>query len=403
MAVASKLAAIPQHVPPSLVAEVDLYNVPGLVDGASFDLHLHWKHVQDKASDIFWTPYNGGHWCAARYADIARIAVDAINFSNRDIFVPQGSAPKQTPANIDPPEHGAFRKLLMPTFTPAMLTMAEDSARVAIISLIDKLKSRGGCEFVYDFSKIVPIIALMKLLNLPMDDLDYLVSIAGRFTPRDPEAPQYWAKISAYVQYQIDVRRKDPCDDYISSLFGAKVGGREITDQEIFDMALMLIAGGLDTVAISLSFAACFLAQSSSHRRQLIANPSLIDPAAEELLRRFGIANVGRVAAKDVEVNGAKIKAGESLILLYPLAGLDERVNDNPLDIDFERNGGKHLLFGTGIHTCVGNRLAKRELRLFLREWLARIPEFRIAPGTIPKVHSGVLNEIEELNLVWDK
>lgn len=384
------------------MAEVDLYNVPGLVDGASFDIHRHWKEVQETSPDVFWTPYNGGHWCAARYADIARVAVDAENFSNRDIFVPQGSAPKQTPANVDPPEHGGFRKLLMPTFNPSMLAQAEDRAREAAIALIDKIKPRGECEFVHDFSKVVPVIALMTLINLPLGDLDYLLSVAGRLTPRDPESAQYWADLSKYVQGQIDERRNNPCDDYISSLLDATVGGRKVTDQEIFDMALMVIAGGLDTVAISLSFAASFLAQSPSHRKQLVENPSLVDQASEEFLRRFGIANVGRVAAKDVEVNGATIKAGESLILLYPLAGLDERANDQPLKVDFERKNGKHLLFGTGIHTCIGNRLAKRELRLFLREWLARIPDFQIAPGTTPKVHSGVLNEIEKLNLVWD-
>jgi cytochrome P450 len=399
---ASKLAARPAHVHPSLVAEVDLYNVPGLVDGASFDIHRHWKDVQDTSPDVFWTPYNGGHWCAARYADIASISADAENFSNCDIFVPQGSAPKQTPVNVDPPEHGGFRKLLMPTFTPAMLAKAEESARAAAISLIEKIKPRGECEFVHDFSKVVPTIALMTLLNLPVDDLDYLVSIAGRLTPGDPESPQYWAKVSAYVQDQIEDRRKNPRGDYISSLFGATVYGREITDQEIFDMALMLIAGGLDTVAVSLSFTASFLAQSPSHRRQLIEDPSLVEKAAEELMRRFGIASVGRVAAKDVEISGATIKAGESVILIYPLAGLDERANDQPLTVDFNRKGGKHLLFGTGIHTCVGNRLAKRELRLFLREWLARIPDFSIAPGTTPKVHSGVLTEIEDLRLVWE-
>ena len=283
-----------------------------------------------------------------------------------------------------------------------MLSKAEDSARTAAISLIDKIRPRGECEFVHDFSKIVPIVGLMTLIDLPVDDLDHLMSIAGKLTPRDPESPQYWAKISDYVRGRIEVRRSEPCDDYISSLFGATVYGREITNQEIFDMALMLIAGGLDTVAIALSFAASFLAQSPSHRRQLIENPSLVDQASEELMRRFGIANVGRVAAKDVEINGATIKAGESVILLYPLAGLDERANNQPLTVDFNRSGGRHLLFGTGIHTCVGNRLAKRELRLFLREWLARIPEFRIAPGTTPKVHSGVLNEIEELRLVWN-
>jgi cytochrome P450 len=402
MTVSPILAAKPDHVPAALVSEIDLYNVPGLDDGHTGDIHRLWKNVQDSHPDIFWTPLNGGHWLATRHDTMARVAVDAVRFSSRDIFVPKNSAPTLTPANSDPPEHSGFRKLLMPTFSPAMLAKASDRARDAAIALIERLRPNGGCEFVSEFSKIMPIVAFMTLVDLPLGDLDYLQSVAGKLTPRDPESAASWAELSRYVNAQIDARRHQPGDDFLSTLLTAQAGGRKLTEQEIFNLALQVISGGLDTVAISLTFVASFLAQNPHHREQLVGNPDLIERAVEEFLRRFGVANLARVAVEDTELDGVTIKAGESLVLLYPLAGLDERANERPLEVDFHRKGAKHLIFGTGIHTCIGNRLAKREMRLFLEEWLKRIPSFSLAPNTIPKAHSGVLNEIEELHLVWD-
>ncbi|MCK9542842.1 MAG: cytochrome P450, partial [Novosphingobium sp.] len=91
-----------------------------------------------------------------------------------------------------------------------------------------------------------------------------------------------------------------------------------------------------------------------------------------------------------------------SVLMMYPLAGLDDAVHDDPLTVDYQRRNPQHLVFGTGPHTCIGNRLGKREIRLFIEEWLKRIPDFELAPGTEPKVKCGIVNQIEELHLVWD-
>jgi cytochrome P450 len=391
----------PDHIPDELVYDVDIYNLPGLVDGYTDDIHLLWKKLQDTHPPMFWTPRNGGHWFLTRHDIILKTGINAESFSNSDIFVPKGSAPFLTPTNMDPPEHIGFRKLLMPSFAPASLERASDQARAAAIALIEELRPQGSCEFVRDFSSIMPIVAFMTLINLPMIDLAFLKSVGGTFTPGEG-GRDGWAKLSAYVQSQIAMRRKNPQDDFISSLLHATANGQPLTEEQIFSMVLLIVAGGLDTVATQMSFVAAFLAENPDYRRRIIAEPAIIDAAIEEMFRRFGVSNIARVATRDCEIDGVAVRKNESVMLIYPLAGLDETKNPDPMIVNFDRKGGRHLLFGSGVHTCIGNRLAKRELRLFLEEWLSRIPDFEIAPGTRPVESTGVTNRLHTLHLVWD-
>lgn len=399
--VTSRLAEKPAHVPDNLVRDFDMYEGP--VRGQSHypDIHREWKAFQDANPPVFWTPHNGGHWAIMTYDLVQEAALKPGTFSNRDIFIPQGTSPFLAPSNVDGPLHLQFRRVLNPFFGPKPLKRATDEARALTIKLIEKIKPNGGCEFMKEFASVMPVIAFMSLIDLPREDLDHLLSIAGKFSPSNPEHPKAWADLSTYVAGRIEIRRKEPGDDFLSHMLTSTVDGRPLTDAEMFSMALLVIAGGLDTVAISIGFATAFLAQNPDHRRALIANPEMLDKAIDEFLRRFGISSIGRVVAHDTEFHGVHMREGDSVLLMFPLAGLDPTKNDDPLTVDFNRKVSRHLIFGTGPHTCIGNRLGKREIKLFLEEWLQRIPDFALAPGKTPKVTAGVLNNLEELHLVW--
>jgi cytochrome P450 len=394
-------ALTPAHVQQHLVREFDMYEGP--VRGQSHypDIHREWKAFQDANPPIFWSPLNGGHWAIMTYDLVQEAALNPQIFSNRDIFIPQGTSPFLAPSNVDGPLHLQFRRVLNPFFGPKPLKRATDEARALTIELIDRIKPKGGCEFMKEFASIMPVIAFMSLIDLPRADLDHLLSIAGKFSPSNPEHPKAWSDLSTYVAGQIAIRREEPGDDFLSHMLASTVDGRPLTDEEMFSMALLVIAGGLDTVAISIGFATAFLAQNPGHRQELIGNPELLDAAIDEFLRRFGISSIGRVVSKDTVFHGVPMCAGESVLLMFPLAGLDPTKNDDPLTVDFNRKGRKHLIFGTGPHTCIGNRLGRREIKLFLEEWLQRIPDFELAPGAEPKVTAGVVNNLEELHLVW--
>lgn len=396
-------AEIPAHIPRELVRDFDLYNLPGLESGRTRDLHAVLKAIQDSHPRLFWTPRYGGHWVATRYAEIERMLQDAQLFSATEPYIPRHTVPRQLPQQLDPPEHGPFRKLLMPAFTPPVLARASDRARETAIAILERLQPQGRCEFVADFAGVMPIIAFLTLIDLPADDYAYLRGLAVFMTKAThPQSPAAWAEMSEYVHRQIAMRREDPRDDFITRLINGKVGDRQLSPEEAFSMVLIVIGGGLDTVVSMTSFAATFLAQNPAHRHQLIEQPDLIGGAVEEICRRFGTSNLGRMVRSDTALGDVPLREGDMIVGMFPLAGLDEEVNPDPLAVDWSRRQRRYLNFGTGAHTCIGMPLAKREIRIFLEEWLSRIPDFRLPSGYVPSVTTGIVNSPGELELVWD-
>jgi cytochrome P450 len=151
-----------------------------------------------------------------------------------------------------------------------------------------------------------------------------------------------------------------------------------------------------------MSFSANFLAGSPQHRQQLLERPELIPKAVDELLRRFPVVNQGRLVAKDIEIKGAPLKAGDMVLMPTTLHGLDDRVFPDPLEVEFERPTPIHSTFGNGPHRCPGSNLGRTELKIFLQEWLPRIPDFRHDPNGKVGMSSGVNATVYRLPLVWD-
>lgn len=393
---------IPAHVPPEFVRDFDLYAPPGMEGPTSADIHAVWKHVQDTHPPLFWTPRYGGHWIATRYREIEHMLMNHQRFSSVETFIPRDTLPLQLPVQLDPPEHGQFRKLLMPAFTPAVLGRATHRARRAAIEIIEQVRPTGHCEFMTEFAGAMPVIAFLTLIGLPEEDQPYLRGLAVYMSsPTHPKSPAAWQEVSDYVRRQIAERRARPRDDLITSLLSARVDDRLLTEEEVFSLCLVVVGGGLDTVASMTGFAACFLAQHPEHRRVLIDHPKLTD-AVDEIARRFGTSNLGRMAREDTVLGDIALRAGDMIVGIFPLAGLDESVNPDPMSVDFARQRRRHLAFGTGPHTCIGNHLARREIGIFLEEWFARIPDFHLTPGTTPKMTTGLVNSVEELHLSWE-
>lgn len=397
------ISAPPAHVPPELVRDVDMYSPPGMDGTTSEDVHAVWKQLQDSHPPVFWTPRYGGHWIATRYRDIERMLLEHQTFSSVETFIPRGVLPDMLPVQLDPPEHGAYRKLLMPAFSPKVLGRATDRARRAAVEIIERIKPLGRCEFVRDFAGTMPIVAFLTLIDLPEEDYAYLRSLAVHMSvPTHPKSASAWEEVSDYVRRQIALRRAAPRDDLITSLIHAEVDGRGLTDEEIFSLCLVVVGGGLDTVVSMTSFAACFLAQHPEHRHELVEHPERIGDAVEEIARRFGTSNLGRIARHDTMLGDAALRQGDMVVAIFPLAGLDETVNPEPMAVDFTRQRRRHLAFGTGPHTCIGNNLARREIRIFLEEWMPRIPDFRLTSGRPPVMTTGLVNSVAELHLSWD-
>ncbi len=397
-------AAKPAHVPDDRVVEFDFYNLPGVSD----DVQLAYRAFQQSAPDIFWTPYNGGHWVATRAEDIEVMQRDYARFSHRKITLPKmEQMPRQVPLEINPPEHTDIRKPLTQALLPKVVNAMEDKVRATAIELIEGFYAKGECEFVHEFAGELPILLFLDMVNLPREDRHYLRPLAEKTTRSSDPVERMTAHqaVNQYIAGIVEKRRAEPGDDLLSPLVNAEVAGERIDPASAVSYATLVLFGGLDTVAAMLGFVARFLALNPSHRRQLVEkldDTAYLRNAIEELLRRHGIANTAREIADDFEYKGLQFKKGEMILPPNMLVGMDDRVVEDPLKVDFERPFPiKHSTFGNGPHTCPGAVLARRELLVFLQEWLKRIPDYQIKPGTKPVLASGMVSGVLKLELSW--
>jgi len=200
----------------------------------------------------------------------------------------------------------------------------------------------------------------------------------------------------------VEDRRAHPRNDLLGQLIAGKIEGRPINDEELRGTCTLLLGGGLDTVASMLGFIARFLATHPEHRRQLVEQPKLVPRAVDELIRRHGVANTARLVTRDFEFQGVPLREGDMIQIPNCLYGLDEARVDDPLRVDFNRPTPiPSAAFGNGPHRCPGMALARLEIRLFLEEWLPRIPDFHIKAGTIPVAAVATTNSMRELWLSW--
>ena len=398
----SALAERPSHVPESLVYDFDFFNPPGGAD----DIHLAWKSLQDRAPDIFWTPHNGGHWIATRADDIEVMQADPERFSNRFFVLPVLPLPfPALPLGLDPPDHAPMRALISPAFSPKAAQGLTERARAVAKDLIERLAPQGRCEFVGDFAKVLPIIVFLSMLDLPEEDREILLPLADTVVRSADKAVKLEAhrSIAEYLMGWVKRRTENPGTDLMSKIATASIKGRPITTQEIFGLCSLLLVGGLDSVAGLLSFIAVYLAEHTQLRRELKENKDCMPAAIEELMRRHGLPNTSRVVAHDLEYKGIRFKKDDMVQLPRVLYNLDERKISDPLHVDFGRPQPiANATFGGGVHKCPAAILARNEIRVFLEEWLERIPSFHLAPGFRKTTMGGGVNGIQAVELAWE-
>ena len=392
-------ATRPAHVPAGLVVDFDYREPPG----HTRDVHLAWKVLHD-GPDIVWSPRYGGYWIATRADDIDVMQKDHTRFSYRFITVPPlAEAPQLAPLEYDPPEHTPLRAVLNPAFGPVAMQKLERDLRVLTRELLDGIVPRGSCEYFDEFAKRLPVITFLRLVDLPLSDREHLLALTEKSVRPQSEAERLEAitGLQAYTQQWIVERRRNPGPDLFSRMVNAKINGRPINDYELAGMLFNVIFGGLDTVASALTFMTHCLATQPDVRRELVADPSLIPNAIEEFLRRYGIPNTARVITHDLEYKGVSFKKGEQVLLSKTLHGLDDRRYPDPLRVDVRRDVHRHAAFGDGVHRCPGSFLARMEMRIFLQEWLPRVPEFEVTAGETVRTSSGPVNGMLYLPLTW--
>ncbi len=317
-----------------------------------------------------------------------------------------GSDTGAIPLQIDPPEHVAYRRLLDPMFSPRMMNPREDDIRQLTNAMIDNFIERGTCDFATEFAMPLPSSIFLALLGLPQADLpkfieakDGMIRPEGH-TPEEKLATQhrFGAWINGYFAEALAAREAAPTDDVLGNLVALEQAGK-LTRDESLNITLLLLTAGLDTVTDTLECSIAHLAQNPALRDQLVADPSLIAGAVEELLRyETPVPLLVRIAMEDTELGGCPIAKDTRLRILIANYNMDPGRFPDPSTVDPRREPNKHGSFGLGVHRCLGSHLARMELRIALSEFHRRIPDYRI-PAGVELRYAPALREITSLPL----
>ncbi|MCX7864955.1 MAG: cytochrome P450 [Novosphingobium sp.] len=395
--------AIPDHVPPALVVDYDLYKGDLIAD--SGDLHEGLHLLGERfGRGVFWSPHSGGHWFINDYEMVFEAARGPDLFSSTAMTLPPvPQEPRLIPLFTDPPEHGIFRAPLMKLFTPGRMRALEPGIRAFAAELIEEVAPKGRCDFVEAISEMMPVVVFMKLMGMPLERRqEFRRWTFDILSDDDDRRMRAYANVAELMDGLIAERSTQPKDDIISQLMALELQGRPITYEEIQAYCLLLFIAGLDTVANSLSFSMNHMAAHGELQDRLRAHPEQVPEAVEEFFRRFGVPMPVRTATQDFDFHGAPIRKGERVLLMVPAANLDPRRFANPMVFDIDREDKTHIGFHAGPHRCVGSHLARIEMEVFWEEWLRRMPNVRHDPERAVITRAGLTLAIQQLPLVWD-
>ena len=400
----AKLAPRPVHVSAERVIDFNVHQpIPG---GQS--PHEFWRDVIGAATrDVMLTPHNGGHWVVMDPDLCETVLTDYARFSSRVVIVPRDPVgetySKYIPLSLDPPKHGPVRKLLNGNLGPKSIAQIKDSVRDLTIELIEGFRAKGRCNFTHEFAEQLPIRIFLRLVDLSESDLPKLKYLADQFTRPDGSITfdEVGKRFSDYIGPIIRERRGGDGIDLITRMVNGQVEGRDLSHDEAENLTTQALVGGLDTVVNLLGFVFAHLAMDDTLRRTLVSEPARLDDALVEFLRRFPVISDSREVKVDCEFDGVSLKARDMIMASTIPIAMSEKSNANALEFQLNRPARHQFLFGKGNHTCPGAHLARAELRIVIEEWLARIPEFRLAEGTSLSYTSGIVATVNPFELEW--
>lgn len=367
-------------------------------ESAGLDLNEAYAAARDADGMIrVQLPYGEPAWLATRYAD-ARFVLGDKRFSRA--MAGERDAPRLSPGvrpggilQLDPPDHTRLRRLVAKAFTIRRVEQLRPSVRELSERYLDEMVAQGApVDLVENFALPIPVAVICELLGVPVEDRPRfrVWSDAALSTSRltAEEFARNQEELSDYMRGLIAQRRAEPADDLMTDLIAARDEQDKLTEQELVDLCRGILIAGHETTASQIPNFVFVLQERPQMWAQLCADPELVKPAVEELLRFVPLgagASFPRYATEDVEVGGVVVKAGEPVLVAVGAANRDGLRFSEPEELRFDRAENQHLGFGHGVHHCLGAPLARVELQEALRALVTRLPSLRPAGDPVWK------------------
>ncbi|MFI7442009.1 cytochrome P450 [Nonomuraea indica] len=352
--------------------------VSGTFWGRDPQEELRWMREN---APVYW---DGRVWGVASHHDVRHVSLNPRTFSSARGIRPDAAALPMM-IDMDDPAHLLRRRLVSRGFTPRRVAAQAGRIRLLCDRILDRVCERGASDFVWDIAAPLPLIVIGDALGVAPEDRDALMRwsddmLRGLVGQSDSDllvrAAEAFEQYEAYAGRVIADRRGCPRDDLISTLVHAEVAGERLDHASLVYESLLILIGGDETTRHVLSGGAYQLFTHPAQRRALIEDPAGIPAAVEEMLRWVSpIKNMARTVTADTVLGGQRPREGEQVLLLYPSANRDESVFADPHRFDVARTPNDHLAFGFGSHFCLGNSLARLELRTMMERLLARLPD----------------------------
>ena len=387
--------------------------------------HATFQRLRDEDPVSWWHEKNGsGFWAITRYADILTASHNTQVFSSaRGIRLEEMSEEelraRRTMMEMDPPEHTNYRRMVQPPFSNREVMAVEEGIRLLARAVVEGLYGRSEFDFVDAIARQLPMRMLGKMLGIPDSDGPWLVNkgdaLIGNTDPEFTTHPvglvdtdQYRLmpfrspvseELFAYAAEQARIRRERPTDDVISLLLRPKRDGEPLSEHEFKNFFTLLVAAGNDTTRYSMAAGLhALIERRPDQLTELRENPALIATATEEILRWGTVTmHFRRTATRDTELRGRRIKAGDKVLLWFISGDYDERQFRDPYRFDIRRSPNDHLAFGLkSPHKCIGEHLARVEIRVLLEELLPRIADIRLN-GPVERLRSNFISGIKHL------
>jgi cytochrome P450 len=391
--------------------------------------HATFARLRDEDPVSWWPEQDGpGLWAVTRYDDVLTVSQSRTYSSARGIRIedmrPDELAARRTLMELDPPEHTAYRRLVQPPFSFREMAAYEAGLRLITRSLLDALTPHTTFDIVGTLARELPMRVLGRMLGVPDEDGPWLVSrgdaLIGNTDPEFTDTPVDVTDTEAYrllpfrspvslelFEYaaeQARQRREAPRDDVLSLLLRPKMDGAPLSEDEFKNFFTLLVAAGNDTTRYSIAAGLVALIERPNLLAELRDDLSRIPGAVEEMLRWGSVTmHFRRTATHDTELGGRTIRAGGKVLIWYIAGDFDERRFADPHRFDIRRSPNDHLAFGLkSPHKCLGEHLARLEMRVLFEELLPRLADIRL-DGSIERLRSNFIAGIKRLpvRVVW--